>query len=380
LAQAKAWISNVILIVKKILVIDDEEWLREMVHLALTQKGYDVIEAANGAVGIEVARKELPDLILCDVNMEKVDGYLALSSLRNEPTTASIPFILMTGLADNAGMRHGMELGADDYLPKPFTIDALYAAVEARLKKVQTVRLEAEKKLADLRDNISLMLPHELRTPLNGILAYGEILAADAASLPAHEVAEMGQVIRDSGKRLERLIENFLIYAQIELLGTDPQKLMALRKKQTMAPAKLIEKHAREQAQAAHRPEDLAFELAEAPVPISEDYLAKIVDELVHNAFKFSQAGTKVRVSLADSQNAVTLTVTDQGRGFSTEHITKVGAYMQFDRKMQEQQGQGLGLTIAKRLTELHGGTLVIQSQRGGGTTNVIIKLPKGIA
>jgi signal transduction histidine kinase len=187
----------------------------------------------------------------------------------------------------------------------------------------------------------------------------------------------MGQVIRDSGKRLERLIENFLIYAQIELLGTDPQKLMALRKKQTMAPAKLIEKHAREQAQAAHRPQDLAFELADVPVPISEDYLAKIVDELVHNAFKFSQAGTKVQVSLADSQNAVTLTVTDQGRGFSTEHITKVGAYMQFDRKMQEQQGQGLGLTIAKRLTELHGGTLAIQSQRGGGTTNVIVRLPK---
>jgi signal transduction histidine kinase len=365
------------LIVKKILVIDDEEWLREMVHLALTQKGYDVIEAANGAIGIEVARKELPDLILCDVNMEKVDGYLALSSLRNEPSTASIPFILMTGLADNAGMRHGMELGADDYLPKPFTIDALYAAVEARLRKVQAVRQEAEKKLADLRDNISLMLPHELRTPLNGILAYGEILAADAATLPTHEVAEMGQVIRDSGKRLERLIENFLIYAQIELLGTDPQKLMALRKKQTMAPAKLIEKHAREQAQAAHRPNDLGFDIPEIPVPISEDYLAKIVDELVHNAFKFSQAGTKVQVSLADSQNAVTLTVSDQGRGFSTEHITKVGAYMQFDRKMQEQQGQGLGLTIAKRLTELHGGTLAIQSQRGGGTTNVVVRLPK---
>ena len=73
----------------------------------------------------------------------------------------------------------------------------------------------------------------------------------------------------------------------------------------------------------------------------------------------------------------MTLTVTDQGRGFSTDHITKVGAYMQFDRKMQEQQGQGLGLTIAKRLTELHGGTLAIQSQRGG-TTSVVVKLPKG--
>ena len=168
---------------KRILVIDDEEWLREMVHMALSQKGYDVIEAENGAVGIEKARKELPDLILCDVNMEKVDGYLTLSSLRNEPTTAAIPFILMTGLADNAGMRHGMELGADDYLPKPFSIEGLYAAVEARLKKAQALRQEAEKKLADLRDNISLMLPHELRTPLNGILAYGEILAAEASTL-----------------------------------------------------------------------------------------------------------------------------------------------------------------------------------------------------
>src|ERR1017187_9777718 len=144
---------------KRILVIDDEVWLREMVHIALAQQGYDVLEAENGAVGIEKARKELPD-----VNMEKVDGYLTLSALRNEPTTAAIPFILMTGLADNAGMRHGMELGADDYLPKPFSIEALYAAVEARLKKAQALRQEAEKKLADLRDNISMMLPHELRT------------------------------------------------------------------------------------------------------------------------------------------------------------------------------------------------------------------------
>src|SRR5437016_11876061 len=213
---------------QKILIIDDEEWLREKVHVALHQQGFVVIEAPDGTMGIELARKELPDLILCDVNMEKMDGYATLSSLRNEPATLSIPFILMTGLADNAGMRHGMELGADDYLPKPFTIDALYAAVEARLRKAQTMRQESEKKLADLRDNISLMLPHELRTPLNGILAYGEILATEAATLPASEVAEMGQVIHDSGKRLERLIENFLIYAQLELLGSDPQKVSAL--------------------------------------------------------------------------------------------------------------------------------------------------------
>ncbi len=361
---------------KKILVIDDEEWLREMVHMALHQKGFQVIEAENGAVGIETAARELPDLILCDVNMEKVNGYMTLSSLRNEASTASIPFILMTGLADNAGMRHGMELGADDYLPKPFTIDALYAAVDARLKKAQAVRNEAEKKLADLRDNISMMLPHELRTPLNGILAYGEILASEAATLPPEEVAEMGKVICDSGRRLERLIENFLIYAQIEMLGTDPQKITALRSKRTPSPTRLIKQRATEQAIEAQRAEDLVLELVDVSLPISEDYLAKIVEELVKNAFKFSETGTKVIVSLSESGNDGMLTITDHGRGFSTDHITKVGAYMQFDRKMQEQQGLGLGLVISKRLTELHGGTLTIQSAKGANTT-VTVRLPK---
>jgi two-component system, sensor histidine kinase and response regulator len=361
---------------KKILVIDDETWLREMVEMALHQQGFDVVQAENGAVGIEVARRELPDLILCDVNMEQVNGYLTLSALRNEPATAAIPFILMTGLADNAGMRHGMELGADDYLPKPFTIEALYAAVEARLKKAHALRQEAEKKLADLRDNISMMLPHELRTPLNGILAYGEILAAEAATLPPAEVAEMGQVIYDSGKRLERLVENFLIYAQIELLGADPQKVSALRLKRTQSPARLIEERARAQARAGGREGDLALELADQPMPISEDYLAKIVEELAQNAFKFSEAGSPVRVTLSDLPNGVALAVTDQGRGFSTEHVTRIGAYMQFDRKLQEQQGLGLGLTIARRLTELHGGTLSIQSGRGSATT-VTVKFPR---
>jgi len=361
---------------KKILVIDDEEWLREMIHLALKQKGFEVIEAVNGADGIEKARKELPDLILCDVNMEKVDGYLTLSSLRTEAPTASIPFILMTGLADNAGMRHGMELGADDYLPKPFTTDALYAAVNARLKKAQTVRDEAERKLAHLRDNISLMLPHELRTPLNGILAYGEILAADAAKLKPAEIAEMGHVVHQSGKRLERLIENFLIYAQLELIAADPKNVNALRLGRTEHPVALLEKHAAAQAVLANRSPDLSFELADIPVPMAEEYLSKVVDELAQNAFKFSDPGSAVRLTLAEVFNTITLSISDQGRGFSTEQITRVGAYMQFDRTMQEQQGLGLGLVIAKRLVALHGGTLSIVSEPGMGAV-ISAKFPK---
>jgi two-component system, sensor histidine kinase and response regulator len=370
-----AWFNR-ILLMKKILIIDDEEWLREMIQLALRQRGYEVIEAHNGHDGIEKARAELPDLILCDVNMGKVDGYLTLAALRTEAPTAAIPFILMTGLADNAGMRHGMELGADDYLPKPFTTEVLYAAVEARLKKSQTIHDEAERKLASLRDNISLMMPHEMRTPLNGILSNAEMLATSAATLKPAEIAEMGQEILKSSQRLERLIENFLIYAQLELIAADPKNVNALRIGKTEQPVSIIKKIAAAQAVQATRLGDLKTEAVDISVPMSGEYFSKVVNELVQNAFKFSEAETPVQVRLAETFNGVELSVTDQGRGFSTEQIRRIGAYVQFDRKMQDQQGLGMGLVIAKRLAELHGGELAIEGRKGSGTT-VTIKLPK---
>lgn len=361
---------------KKILVIDDEEWLREMMQLALQQKGFEVIEASNGAEGIELARRELPDLILCDINMSKVDGYLTLSSLRKEVPTAAIPFILMTGLADSASMRHGMELGADDYLPKPFTTEQLYAAVDARLKKAQTIRDEAERKLAHLRNNISLMVPHEMRTPLNGIVSNAELLAHSAATLKPQEVAEIGQDIHKSSERLTRVIENFLIYAQLELVAADPKNVNALRAGRTEHPVDLIKQCANAQAAQASRPADMSFDVADVPVPIAEEYLSKVVEELTQNAFKFSEPGAPVRVTLSENASAVTLAIGDQGRGFSPEQIARVGAYMQFDRKLHEQQGLGLGLTISKRLVELHGGTLSIASEKDMGAT-VSAKFPK---
>jgi signal transduction histidine kinase len=186
----------------------------------------------------------------------------------------------------------------------------------------------------------------------------------------------MGHVIHQSGRRLERLIENFLIYAQLELVASDPKNINALRIGQTEHPVPLIEKAARAIANQVNRPTDLSLELVDVAVPMAEEYLAKIVDELVQNAFKFSKAGTQVCVKLDEAFNMAVLSVSDQGSGFSTEQIARIGAYMQFDRRMHEQQGLGLGLTIAKRLVALHGGTLSIESTKEQGAT-IIAKMPK---
>jgi signal transduction histidine kinase len=360
----------------KILVIDDESWLREMIRLALEQQGFEVLEAADSFEGVAQACEQLPDLILCDVNMDKAGaGYTTLAKLREDAATAAIPFILMTGLADAAGMRQGMDLGADDYLPKPFKVEELYATVNARLRKAQSVREEAEKKLSQLRSQISLMLPHEMRTPLNGIISNSELLAESADSLDPKTIAEMSQEICQSGRRLERLIENFLIYAQLEIVATDPQSITTLRSAKTSRAADLVRAAAGAQAEKAGRLNDLVLDLADMSLPMTEDYFKKIAAELVQNALKFSDPGSPVRVRLAASAGGAEFSVQDAGRGFSTEQIRRIGAYMQFERKMQDEQGFGLGLAIAKKLVELHGGELTIDSNPGTGST-VTVKLP----
>ena len=361
----------------KILVIDDEEWLREMIRLALAQRGFDVVEARDSIEGMSVARAQLPDLILCDVNMDKAGaGYTLLAKLREDATTAAIPFILMTGLADAAGMRQGMALGADDYLPKPFKIDELYSAVEARLRKVKTVRDEAEKKLTNLRNQISFALPHEMRTPLNGIISNAELLATnEEMPLPASEIAIMGREISQSGQRLERLIENFLAYAQIELLAADATGVSELREARIAMPGVVAKSTAENIADRAGRLADLTMETADAPLAIAEQYFQKIVTELVQNAFKYSEPGSLVRVRLVAKGGDMELVVQDSGRGFSTEQIRRIGAYVQFERKMQDVEGLGLGLTIAKKLVELHGGAVSVESGQGNGSI-VTVKLP----
>lgn len=118
---------------KKILIIDDDPALRRIIIKGLRPFNLEVIECDNGRTGLQLARAQLPSLIICDVNMEPGDGFSVLDELRRDPLLAGISLILMTGQADAEGMRRGMDRGADDYLAKPFSIEALLATVEARL-------------------------------------------------------------------------------------------------------------------------------------------------------------------------------------------------------------------------------------------------------
>ena len=120
---------------KKILVIEDDRVIRENILKLLKAEGFDVTGAENGAQGLNAAVSNLPDVILCDVMMPELDGYGVLVALRSNPITATVPFVFLTGKAERSEVRQGMELGADDYLTKPFSKAELVGAISSRLKK-----------------------------------------------------------------------------------------------------------------------------------------------------------------------------------------------------------------------------------------------------
>ncbi|MFW0718391.1 response regulator [Pedobacter sp. N23S346] len=122
---------------KKVLIIEDNDDIREGTAEVLDLAGYETYTAKHGKIGVDLALKHLPDVILCDIMMPELDGYGVLYLINKNPQTANIPFIFITAKTERADMRKGMEMGADDYLTKPFDDLELFKAIESRFKKKQ---------------------------------------------------------------------------------------------------------------------------------------------------------------------------------------------------------------------------------------------------
>jgi len=361
---------------KRILVVEDAHSLRRDIVEMLGFEGYDVVDAENGLKGVQRAKETLPDLIICDIMMPVMDGYEVLTELRKDRTTEMIPFIFLTARADRSEQRAGMQSGADDYVTKPFTASELLGSVRARLERQEKVAAIADTRIDEIRNNIITALPHEMRTPLNVVLGFSTLLMTDAGTLDAARVEDMAAHIHAAGTRLYRLIENYITYAYTEILLSDGNRRQLLRAGFLFAPKSSIEAYTMECARHNERESDVQYDLEDAPrLAIHEEYFKKIIEEVMDNACKFSPRGTPIHVRAMLQNHQYLIEIVDEGRGMSQEQVSQIGAYMQFERHFHEQQGSGLGLVIAKRLAELHGGRLNIQSTSGQGTTVQIVLL-----
>lgn len=362
---------------KKILVIEDDDLVRDGVVELLSEEGFQMFNADNGLDGLRLAQKVLPDLIICDIMMPGLNGYQVLDALQQDQETALIPFIFLTAKSDRSDFRLSMQLGADDFITKPFRSEELKHAVMTRLSKVIKQEIKSQEKLERFKFNIASFLPHEMRTPLNGILASTQMLLEYKETMDAAEIQQLLENIFNAAKRLNHTIENYLYYSELTLLRADNKRLIYFIKNEYCNdPATEIAEVAKTIAKNYNRTEDLYLSLHSIPIKICKEHFNKILYELFDNAFKFSFKGNKVITKSSITNDSYIIDIIDNGIGIAPSYLKKISAFEQFDRNIYEQQGSGLGFIISKYLIEIYKGNLKVESEQNN-FTKITISFPK---
>lgn len=197
----------------KILLIEDEPSMRKAMATALQMEGFDVETAVNGRVGVELALKNQPDLILCDVMMPELDGYGVLDAVRGNSATLGVPFIFLTAKGEKPDVRLGMNLGADDYLTKPCAVDDLCAAINARLSRKSQQTRDAISK-AEFTPDFSSSAPLEQKLGLTPKEAEVLLWVAQGKAN-----GEIGTILGISESTVKKHMEHILQKLDVESRG-----------------------------------------------------------------------------------------------------------------------------------------------------------------
>ena len=360
---------------KHILVIEDEKPVRLNIMKILEFEGFQVSGAENGEEGVKQAKKLSPDLVLCDIMMPIMDGYEVQSELQQDPSTKTVPFVFLTAKADRSDMRLAMNLGADDYLTKPFTRDELLQAICSRLDKKEILEQQFQDRLDELKGNISHSLPAELFIPLQQIRNCLEtVKTTPGVVLPNQELKDSLAVSLELTTQLERLLQNFLLYALLEVTGKSPAQIRVFCGTGISDTSKVIREIAQEKAKEYNRAADLKISTVEANVQILEANFAKILEELLDNAFKFSDPDSPITLKSIINGNSLNIEICDRGWDFADDAQQQLAQKFDLPQKLSGYGGEGMGFAIAQKLTEMHNGKLTLE--REASLTKVTIELP----
>lgn len=357
---------------ERILVVEDDSALLAGVRDILELAGFDVTTAANGLEAITALEQAAPHLILSDISMPRMDGYQLYAVVRANAEWVSIPFIFLTAQGEKADIRRGKEMGADDYITKPFDEDDLLVAVRAKLQRRQQLEAARDRQFADLKRNILTVLNHEFRTPLTYISTYTDLVRESGGEINLEELKDYMHGIQAGSDRLRGLVEDFLFLVELQ---TGEAKLTYERRRErienlpTLLRNVLMDGTKRAVARGVRLNSDISPAL---PVLLADrDYLATAVSELVDNGIKFChKTGGVVSLTARADEKKVVIEVTDNGVGLRPEQLSRIfDMFVQVDRTKMEQQGSGSGLAIARGIVQLHGGTLSATSEPEKGST-----------
>ena len=355
----------------KILVIEDQADIRATLKDILEINGHEVLTAEDGVVGVKLAAQQ-PDFIFCDMMMPHLDGPGVLAAVKQMPLIRDVPFVFLTARASRDEQREGMNLGADDYITKPFTESDLLNAIAARTKRQQSVREKITELTEHQRREIHAQWSHELLTPLNAILGSLDLLESDADHIKPDELKEILAFIREGARRQERLARKLIRYFSLEQMRHAAHPAAPAR----CPAAEAIKVGAAKAAQEMNRASTLSVSAAEGDVPLDDEILRDAIYEVVANALAFSPVGSPVTVNGASRGGSYRIEVNDEGPGLTAEQRARVGPFAQFERQKREQQGLGLGLAIAQTTAKLAGGDLTLEAGADDRGLRIIFTLP----
>jgi two-component system sensor histidine kinase/response regulator len=356
----------------KILIIDDEEVVRDSCAQILNGMPVDLTTASNGESGLQLVRQQVPDLVFVDLKMPGISGFEVISAIR--AYDPSIVTVVITGFSTVDSAVEAMKNGAYDFLPKPFTPDEFRVITQRGLEKrrlmLETAALRQERDM--LQQHFAAIVSHELKAPLGSVQQNLFALAQDLE--PALNPEQKA--------RLERMVASIdsllkMIHGWLRAYSTDFSKL---RESFTLVSiSSVIAKAAETVGPHAQRKAVEILTNVEEGLPDvrgDEGTLVEAVVNLLGNAVKFSRLGEPVRVEAAYREGSVAISVIDTGVGIPPEELPSVvRGLAQSKAGLEAERGSGLGLGITRRIIEAHNGTISVESDLGKGST-FTIRLP----
>jgi two-component system, sensor histidine kinase and response regulator len=362
-----------------ILIVDDVVANVRIMFDLLNQHGFEVLIAEDGETALEITQMNQPDLILLDIMMPGLSGFETCRRLKANDKTCDIPVIFMTALSEAKDKIHGFELGAVDYVTKPFYSEEVLARINTHLtlrnlqKQLQSQNLQL-KLLNEEKDEILGIAAHDLKNPLSAIQTLASMIASDIDAMPKQKQLDYLRLIQISSERMFDLIKAILdvnaiesgqMHIELTPLSFCTVLEQTIQAQQPRAKAKniiLIQQ---------------SISVVKDCVLAHESTLRQVLDNLISNAIKYSNRGKIVTVRIYPLEKNLRCAIQDEGTGLSTEDQKRL--FQKFTRlkprPTADESSTGLGLYIVKKLIEAMHGKVWCDSELGVGST-FIIEMP----
>ena len=342
---------------------DSPESLKALYQFLKTEE-YRISAVGNGRQALEMIPNLLPDLVLLDIMMPEPDGFTVCEQLQNNPVTKDIPIIFLTARTEKADIVKGFELGAVDYITKPFNGAELLARINTHLEL--KFSRESLKELNATKDKFFSIIAHDLKNPLQGLLSSAEVLNSYYDSFNEVKKKELIRRFYDSSQQFSALLKNLLTWSMSQQgkINLNPQKIDI---------ADIIEENLDLIKESAGKKNITLSSQIErnAFVWADKNMLRTVLRNLLSNAVKFTNPGGEVRVQIHILENHARILVSDNGVGIPPQDIPnlfRVDVHIS-TRGTAGEKGTGLGLILCKEFVEKNNGTIDVESVPGEGTT-----------